>query len=171
MQGEAEAGVALARRNCELTERLGDVFSRSLALANLGAAQLAAEDYAEALESIEEAERLYREAMGSGGEMEAWRAAIRAEALIGVGRTEEAIELAEWASEIAPRARHALVAAAGAAGAGAAAPPRAARAPARRSTRRPRSPSGRERCSASRRSRRMRERAGRRALARRQGLV
>ena len=64
-----------ARRNCELTERLGDVFSRSLAIANLGAAQLAAEEYAGALDSIEEAERLYREAMGNGGEMEAWRAA------------------------------------------------------------------------------------------------
>jgi tetratricopeptide (TPR) repeat protein len=101
MRGEATAGVALARRNCELTERLGDVFSRSLALSNLAAAQLAAEEYAEALESIEEAERIYREAMDNGGEMEAWRAAIRAEALIGIGRVEEAAELARWASEIA----------------------------------------------------------------------
>ena len=101
MRGDVAAGVALARRNCELTERLGDVFSRSLALSNLGAAQLAAEEYAEALESIEESERVYREAMDNGGEMEAWRAAIRAEALIGVGRAEEAMELARWASEIA----------------------------------------------------------------------
>ncbi len=101
MRGEVEAGIALARRNCELTERLGDVFSQSLALANLGAAQLAAKDYADALGSIEQAERLYREAMDSGGEMEAWRAAIRAEALLGVGRVEEAVELARWASEIA----------------------------------------------------------------------
>ena len=45
--------------------------------------------------------------------MEAWRAAIRAEALPGVGQAEEAIELAEWAVEMAPRARTALVAAAG----------------------------------------------------------
>ena len=81
MRGETEAGVALARRNCELTERLGDVFSRSLALANLGATQLAAGDYAGALDSLEEAERLYREAMDVGGEMEAWRAAVRAQAL------------------------------------------------------------------------------------------
>jgi tetratricopeptide (TPR) repeat protein len=101
MRGEAEAGVALARRNCELTERLGDVFSRSLALANLGAAQLAAEEYAEALESMEEAEAVYRAAMDNGGEMEAWRAALRAEALTGVGRAEEAIALAEWAADIA----------------------------------------------------------------------
>jgi len=101
VRGDAAAGVALARRNCELTERLGDVFSRSLALANLGASQLAAEEYAEALDSIEESERVYREAMDNGGEMESWRAAIRAEALIGVGRFEEAIELAQWASEIA----------------------------------------------------------------------
>jgi adenylate cyclase len=101
MRGEATAAVALARRNCELTERLGDVFSRSLALSNLAAAQLAAEEYEGALESIEEAERIYREAMDNGGEMEAWRAAIRAEALIGIGRVEQAAELAQWASEIA----------------------------------------------------------------------
>jgi adenylate cyclase len=101
MRGETTGGVALARRNCELTERLGDVFSRSLALSNLGAVQLAAEEYAAALDSIEESERVYREAMDNGGEMEAWRAAIRAQALIGVGRVEEAVELAQWASEIA----------------------------------------------------------------------
>jgi class 3 adenylate cyclase/tetratricopeptide (TPR) repeat protein len=101
MQGETDAGVAVGRRNCELTERLGDVFSRSLALGNLGAAQLAAEDYSGALDSFEEAERLYREAMDSGGEQEAWRGAVRAEALTGVGRVEEAVELATWAAETA----------------------------------------------------------------------
>jgi class 3 adenylate cyclase/tetratricopeptide (TPR) repeat protein len=101
MRGEAEAGVAVGRRNCELTERLGDVFSRSLALGNLGAAQLAAEDYAGALESFEEGEHVYREAMDSGGELEAWRAAVRAEALTGMGRAGEAIEIAAWAAEIA----------------------------------------------------------------------
>jgi tetratricopeptide (TPR) repeat protein len=101
MRGETEAAVALGRRNCELTERLGDVFSRSLALANLAGSHLAAGEYAEALEAIEEAEQVYRGAMDNGGEMEAWRAAIRAEALIGVGRVEEAVELAQWASEIA----------------------------------------------------------------------
>ena len=101
MQGETDAGVAVGRRNCELTERLGDVFSRSLALRNLGTAQLAAEDYPGALDSFEEAERLYREAMDSGGEQEAWRGAVRAEALTGVGRAEEAVELATWAAEVA----------------------------------------------------------------------
>jgi class 3 adenylate cyclase/tetratricopeptide (TPR) repeat protein len=101
MRGDVEGAIGLARRNCEETERLGDVFSRTLALSNLGAVQLAAEDYAEALASLEQAERLYREAMGNGGEMEAWRAAIRAQALAGVGRTDEAIALATEASEIA----------------------------------------------------------------------
>ncbi len=101
MRGETEAAVALGRRNCELTERLGDVFSRSLALANLAGSHLAAGEYTEALEAIEEAEQVYRGAMDNGGEMEAWRAAIRAEALIGVGRVEDAVELARWASEIA----------------------------------------------------------------------
>jgi class 3 adenylate cyclase/tetratricopeptide (TPR) repeat protein len=100
MRGEAEAAVAIARRNCELTDRLGDVFSRSLAIANLAMAQYAAEDYADALESIEEAERLYRDAMGTGGEWEGWRAAIRSQALRGVGRTEEAAEVASWAVQI-----------------------------------------------------------------------
>jgi tetratricopeptide (TPR) repeat protein len=101
MRGDTEGAVGLARRNCEETERLGDVFSRSLALANLGAAQLAAEEYAPALESLEEAERLYLDAMGNGGEMEAWRAGLRAQALAGVGRTDEAIALATEASQIA----------------------------------------------------------------------
>jgi predicted ATPase/class 3 adenylate cyclase len=101
MKGNPEAGVAIGRRNCELTERLGDVFSRSLAHGNLGIAQLAAEDYEGALESSEEAERLHREAAGGGDEQEAWRAAARAEALTGVGRAEEAAEIAAWAAEIA----------------------------------------------------------------------
>jgi adenylate cyclase len=96
-QGDLEGGVALGRRNCELTERLGDVFSRSLALANLCAAQLAAGEFGAALDSIEEAERTYREAMGDGGEMEAWRGALRAQALLGAGRGEEAVEVAEVA--------------------------------------------------------------------------
>ncbi len=101
MRGDTEGAIGIARRNCEETERLGDVFSRVLALANLGAVQLAAEDYAEALNSLEEAEQLYLEAMGNGGEMEAWRAALRAQALAGVGRTDEAMALATKASEIA----------------------------------------------------------------------
>jgi class 3 adenylate cyclase/tetratricopeptide (TPR) repeat protein len=98
---EAEAGIALARRNCELTERLGDVFSRSLAVANLGCVQLAAGEYADALDSIEEAERVYRGAIDGGDEAEAWRAALRADALTGVGRAEDALELAEGAVRIA----------------------------------------------------------------------
>jgi len=100
LRGDVEGALALAQRNCELTERLGDVFSRSLALANLAWARLAAEQYEEALAAIEEAERLYREAMDNGGEMEAWRAQMRAQALTGVGRTEEAIEVAEGAIEV-----------------------------------------------------------------------
>ncbi len=101
MRGEFDAAIALARRNCELTERLGDVFSRSLALSNLGGSQIAAGDYAGALDSLEEAERVYRAAVSDGDEMETWRAGLRAQALIGVGRAEEGLELAEWATEVA----------------------------------------------------------------------
>jgi class 3 adenylate cyclase/tetratricopeptide (TPR) repeat protein len=101
MRGESAAAVVLARRNCELTERLGDVFSRTVSLANLAQVQLAAEEHTEALASIEKAERIYREAMGGGGEQEAWRGSVRAEALTGVGRAEEAADLARWASEVA----------------------------------------------------------------------
>jgi class 3 adenylate cyclase/tetratricopeptide (TPR) repeat protein len=99
-RGDIEGGLALGRRNVELTEQLGDVFSRSLALANRCVAELFADEYEAALGSIEEAERLYREAMGNGGEMEVWRGGLRAEALRGVGRTEESIELAEWAADL-----------------------------------------------------------------------
>jgi adenylate cyclase len=101
MRGEFDAAIALARRNCELTERLGDVFSRSLALSNLGGAQIAAGDYTAALDSMEESERVYRAAVSGGDEMETWRAGLRAEALIGVGRAEEGLELAEWAAGVA----------------------------------------------------------------------
>jgi class 3 adenylate cyclase/tetratricopeptide (TPR) repeat protein len=101
MRGDLEAAVAMARRNCELTERLGDVFSRTLAVAHLGWTQLSAGDAAAALDSMESAERIYLRAMGNGGEMESWRAGIRAEALSGVGRHDEAIELAAHAADLA----------------------------------------------------------------------
>ncbi len=101
MRGDVAAALALGRRNCELTDRLGDVFSRSLALANLAWAQVAAEQFEEALASVEDAERLYREAMDGGGEMAAWRVQLRARALIGLGRPDEALEAATWAAETA----------------------------------------------------------------------
>ncbi|MFL5873172.1 MAG: adenylate/guanylate cyclase domain-containing protein [Solirubrobacterales bacterium] len=100
LRGDFEGALSVARRNCELTERIGDVFSRSLAIANLAWAQMASEEYQEALDSIEEADRTYREAMKIGGEMEAWRSQLRANALIGVGRTEEAVTEAEWAVRV-----------------------------------------------------------------------
>ena len=62
--------------------------------------ELAAGDFDAALESIEEADRVYMEAMDNGGELEGWRGTIRAEALRGVGRVEEAIEAAERSCEV-----------------------------------------------------------------------
>jgi class 3 adenylate cyclase/tetratricopeptide (TPR) repeat protein len=103
MRGDPDAGLAISRRNIELTDRLGDVFSRSLALSNLAWSELAAGDPEGALKSIEESERLYREAMEGGGEMAAWRAQLRSQALREVGRVEEAIEVAEWSADTARR--------------------------------------------------------------------
>jgi class 3 adenylate cyclase/tetratricopeptide (TPR) repeat protein len=102
-RGEIEAALVLSRRNCELTERLGDVFSRSTALTSMAYVQLVAGESIDALETVDLADRLYREAMGSGGETEAWRSTIRARALLGLGRTEEALEEAEWAAGTAER--------------------------------------------------------------------
>jgi class 3 adenylate cyclase/tetratricopeptide (TPR) repeat protein len=101
MRGDPEAGLAIARRNIELTNKLGDVFSRSLALSNLAWSELSVGDAEGALESIEESERLYREAMGGGGEMAPWRAQLRSQALREVGRVDEAVEVAEWAAATA----------------------------------------------------------------------
>jgi class 3 adenylate cyclase/tetratricopeptide (TPR) repeat protein len=98
-RGEVEAGLALGLRNCELTERLGDVFSHTVALTSLGYVRLAAGEYAEALEDVELAERAYCEAMGTPGESAGWRGTLRARVLLGLGRTDEARREAEAAVE------------------------------------------------------------------------
>ncbi len=124
-RGELEAALALARRNCELTDQLGDVFSRTLALTSLGYVQIAAGEHAEALATIELADSTYREAMNAGGEGEGWRGTLRARALLGAGRTEEALAQVEAAVEISreremhwqlPGALHCLAQARAAAG-------------------------------------------------------
>jgi class 3 adenylate cyclase len=101
--GEVEAALALALRNCELTERLGDVFSRSMALTALVYVRIVAGEFAAGLEEIELADRNYREAMGTGGETEGWRASLRARCLLGLGRDEEALAQAAWAADTARR--------------------------------------------------------------------
>ncbi len=95
VRGEVEEGLSLARRALESTERLGDVFSRTVSMSALAAIELMAGDPASALETIETAEDTYNEAMREGGEMWSWRASIRAEALAGTGRVDEALALAE----------------------------------------------------------------------------
>jgi class 3 adenylate cyclase len=99
--GEGAAALTLARRNCELTERLGDVFSRCVALADLAYVEVGCGEPGSALDSVERAESMYWEAMLSGGEMEAWRGTVRARALLGLGRADEAVEAAERATETA----------------------------------------------------------------------
>jgi adenylate cyclase len=123
---DLDPALGLALRNYELTERLGDVFSRVWALINLGIVRLARGETEDALEALERGDRLYREAMGKGGEAEAWREALIAEALVGVGREQEALSRAERAVNVArergilwtlPRALRALAQARVAAGA------------------------------------------------------
>ncbi len=87
--------LAQAHRNCELTEQLGDVFSRAVALTGLGQIQTMAGEHAAALESLELAERIHHEAMGAGGEQECWRGTLKVWALLGLGRDEEALAQAE----------------------------------------------------------------------------
>jgi adenylate cyclase len=101
--GDIDGAMSLSRRNRELTERLGDVFSRSLSLANFAVVLLAAEEPADALEAIESSERVYLEAMPDGGEMADWRACVRAEALTALGRASEAAEVATSAADHARR--------------------------------------------------------------------
>ena len=100
-RGMVEAGLAQAQRNCELTDRLGDVFSRAVALTGLGLAQTMAGEHAAALESLDLAEVTYREAMNAGGEQEAWRGTVKTWALLGLGRDEEALAQAERMTAIA----------------------------------------------------------------------
>ncbi len=102
-RGDTEAALALALRNRELTDRLGDVFSQTVALAMLAYVRVEAGEFEAGLADVERAEREYREAMGTGGEMEAWRAAMRTKALLGCGRAEEALEAAEGAVATARR--------------------------------------------------------------------
>jgi class 3 adenylate cyclase/tetratricopeptide (TPR) repeat protein len=124
IRGEPDA-LAQAERNFELTERLGDVFSRTWALVDVAFVRLDVGDPAGALEAIERAESLYREAMGGGGEAEAWRGALRSEALTRLGRVPEGLAEAERTAKIArdrsmrwslPRALRALAEARAASG-------------------------------------------------------
>jgi class 3 adenylate cyclase/tetratricopeptide (TPR) repeat protein len=100
MRGDLDAALGLVQRNYELTERLGDVFSRHWALFYLGYVRLERGDAEGALDPLEGADRLYREAMGDGGEAEAWRESLIAEALVGVGRVREGLARAEHAVAI-----------------------------------------------------------------------
>jgi class 3 adenylate cyclase/tetratricopeptide (TPR) repeat protein len=101
LRGDLDAALALAQRNYELTERLGDVFSRQWALTYLGLVHLERGDAESALGYVERGDRLYREAMGNGGEAEALRGALIAEALLELGRVPEALKRAEQAAAVA----------------------------------------------------------------------
>jgi class 3 adenylate cyclase/tetratricopeptide (TPR) repeat protein len=100
LRGDLDAALGLAQRNYELTERLGDVFSRHWALVYLGLVLLERAEPEQALDYLQRADHVYREAMGNGGEAEGWRAALIAEALLGVGRVSEALELADHGATI-----------------------------------------------------------------------
>ena len=97
-RGETEAALAIALRNCELTERLGDVFSRGMALTSRAYVHLEGSEFGAGLEAVEQAESGYREARGAGSETEGWRATLRARALLGLERPEDALAVIEPAS-------------------------------------------------------------------------
>jgi class 3 adenylate cyclase/tetratricopeptide (TPR) repeat protein len=97
-RGDTEGALAVALRNRELTDRLGDVFSRTVALSSLAYVEVEAGEFEAALADVGRADRDYLEAMGTRGEMDAWRGTIRARALLGAGRAEEALEQAEKAA-------------------------------------------------------------------------
>jgi adenylate cyclase len=101
VRGDHDAAVAVAQRNYELTERLGDAFSRSWALVNLGFARAVHGDGAAGVDAVERADRLIREAMGEGGESEAWRGAIHAQALLAAARVPEALAEAKRSARVA----------------------------------------------------------------------
>jgi class 3 adenylate cyclase len=94
-RGDTEAALALALRNRELTDRLGDVFSQTVALTMLAYVRLEAGEFEAGLADVERSDREYREAMGTGGETQAWRGTLRTRALLGCGRAEEALAQAE----------------------------------------------------------------------------
>jgi tetratricopeptide (TPR) repeat protein len=94
-RGDTEAALAISLRNRELTERLGDVFSRTIALTSLAYVEIEAGEFEAAIADVELADRGYLEAMGTAGEMDAWRGTLRARALLGLGRGEEALAQAE----------------------------------------------------------------------------
>ena len=96
-RGDIEAALALALRNRELTDRLGDVFSQTVALTMLSYVRLEAGEFEPGLADIERADREYREAMGTGGEMEAWRGTLLTKGLLCCGRLEEGLTAAEAA--------------------------------------------------------------------------
>jgi class 3 adenylate cyclase/tetratricopeptide (TPR) repeat protein len=96
-RGEPEPALTLALHNRELTERLGDVFSRTMALTSLAYVRVERGEFEAAVADVERADADYRQAMGTGGETEAWRDTLRARALLGAGRIDDALEQAEAA--------------------------------------------------------------------------
>ena len=102
-RGRLDEALGQAQRNYELTERLGDVFTRTWALVNLSLVRTEKGDGDGALDAIERAIRIDDEAMGMGGEAEAWRGMALVRAFLCAGRIEEARDAAE--RELPNRAR------------------------------------------------------------------
>jgi class 3 adenylate cyclase/tetratricopeptide (TPR) repeat protein len=102
-RGDTEGARAIALRNRELADRLGDVFSLTIALTSLAYVEVEAGEFEAAVVDVERADRGYLEAMETHGEMDAWRGTLRARALLGAGRAEEALAQAEEAAETSRR--------------------------------------------------------------------
>ncbi len=108
--GQTELALGHATQAFQLAERIGDAFSRILALYNLGYARLLCGEPSEAITAIERSIELGREAR-TGLEQEALRAAVLSEALLSAGDRERALEAAQESVALArERGNEALLA-------------------------------------------------------------
>jgi class 3 adenylate cyclase/tetratricopeptide (TPR) repeat protein len=98
--GNAEDALAQATSAVEVSERIGDTFSRAWSWSFLGAAELARRNPHSAIEALERADRIATEHRAAE-EGRVYRRAHLAEAELAIGRTERAQQLAAEALAIA----------------------------------------------------------------------
>ena len=98
--GDTDAALSQAQQALEVAERLGDSFSRTWAWAFFGAAQLAHGRWEEALEALERSAQMSSERR-TAVEGRGWFLSWLAEAHLGLGDTDRALEMVREGVEIA----------------------------------------------------------------------